>query len=428
MPTIYYGGTVVGATGTILTSVNSNSAPTFQAPAASSITIAGNSGSTTGNSFTFTGGTSGEVFTMAAGTMTASFNFLALPTTTSANGQILINSVPVFHAYGTDNVFIGTPAATSGNFTLTTASAYRNTAIGSGVLPLLTTGSHNIGVGYHALAAATTASSNVAVGDQSLYQLTTAGNFNTALGTLTLQNLGTGSANIAIGNTAGQHYTTSESSNIVLGADGTVGESNVMRLGTTGAGVGEVNKAFIAGVTGVTPGTAGALVTVTDSAGQVGTLGAGTNGQVLLGSTGANPVFATLTSSGSTITFTPGAGTLNLEAASGGMTWAVKTSTPIALVKNNGYGANSGTIVFTLPTTAAVGDTFSIIGMDGGTGWQVTQSNSPSQQIFFGNQKTTAGNTGSIASTNKYDCVTLVCLVANTTFYVETSIGNITVV
>ena len=40
---------------------------------------------------------------------------------------------------------------------------------------------------------------------------------------------------------------------------------------------------------------------------------AGTNGQVLLGSTGADPVFATLASAGGTITFTSGAGTLNLE-------------------------------------------------------------------------------------------------------------------
>lgn len=39
----------------------------------------------------------------------------------------------------------------------------------------------------------------------------------------------------------------------------------------------------------------------------------GTDGQVLLGSSAADPVFATLTSSGSTIAFTPGAGTLNLE-------------------------------------------------------------------------------------------------------------------
>jgi len=40
----------------------------------------------------------------------------------------------------------------------------------------------------------------------------------------------------------------------------------------------------------------------------------GTDGQVFLGATGADPAFATLTSTGGTITFTPGANTLNLEA------------------------------------------------------------------------------------------------------------------
>jgi len=77
-----------GAAGTILTSNGATAKPTFKAPATSSITISGNTGSTTGTSFTFTGGTSGEVFTMAAGTMTASFNFLSLPTTTSVAGTI----------------------------------------------------------------------------------------------------------------------------------------------------------------------------------------------------------------------------------------------------------------------------------------------------------------------------------------------------
>jgi len=72
------------------------------------------------------------------------------------------------------------------------------------------------------------------------------------------------------------------------------------------------------------------LTTITDhgvmvgsGAGAVTPLAVGTDGQVLLGSTGADPVFATLASAGSTIAFTPGAGTLNLETGS-----AVATSAP----------------------------------------------------------------------------------------------------
>lgn len=45
-------------------------------------------------------------------------------------------------------------------------------------------------------------------------------------------------------------------------------------------------------------------------------LAVGTNGQVLIGSTGADPVFAALTSTGGSITYTTGAGTLNLDVAS----------------------------------------------------------------------------------------------------------------
>lgn len=44
---------------------------------------------------------------------------------------------------------------------------------------------------------------------------------------------------------------------------------------------------------------------------------AGTNGQVIIASTGNDPAFASLTSSGGTITFTPGSNSLNLEAGGG---------------------------------------------------------------------------------------------------------------
>lgn len=44
---------------------------------------------------------------------------------------------------------------------------------------------------------------------------------------------------------------------------------------------------------------------------------AGTNGQVIIGATAGAPAFATITSTGSTITFTPGANTLNMEVTNG---------------------------------------------------------------------------------------------------------------
>ena len=44
-----------------------------------------------------------------------------------------------------------------------------------------------------------------------------------------------------------------------------------------------------------------------------------TNGQLLIGSTGVNPVLGSLTSTAGTITITPGAGTINLDLAGGGI-------------------------------------------------------------------------------------------------------------
>src|SRR5579859_737896 len=65
---VYYDGTrlvttAVGTATNVLTSNGAGVAPTFQAPAASSISITGNTGGAlTGNAFTFTGGTTGLSF------------------------------------------------------------------------------------------------------------------------------------------------------------------------------------------------------------------------------------------------------------------------------------------------------------------------------------------------------------------------------
>lgn len=64
-----------------------------------------------------------------------------------------------------------------------------------------------------------------------------------------------------------------------------------------------------------THATTNHAVQVGNATGQFTDLAVGTNGQVLLGSTGANPAFATLTSTANTITYTTGPATLNLETA-----------------------------------------------------------------------------------------------------------------
>lgn len=61
---------------------------------------------------------------------------------------------------------------------------------------------------------------------------------------------------------------------------------------------------------------------------------AGTDGQVVIGATGGAPAFASLTSADGTITFTPGANTLDLSATAGGLTANVQTTddTPTVLI------------------------------------------------------------------------------------------------
>lgn len=109
--------------------------------------------------------------------------------------------------------------------------------------------------------------------------------------------------------------------------------------------------------------------------------------------------------------------------------WNVVTTNTVMSV-NTGYFTNSasGAITMLLPTVASVGDTIKIANVSDTGTFTVTQNASPSQQIDYGNQHTTAGSGGSIASLNIGDAVTLVCYSANTFFIVTDSVGNFTIV
>ena len=79
----------------------------------------------------------------------------------------------------------------------------------------------------------------------------------------------TGSSNIALGAGAGGNLTTG-GANIDIGNAGVAGESNTIRIGNSG--IPPQNRAFIAGIRGVTTGNANAIPVVIDSAGQLGTM------------------------------------------------------------------------------------------------------------------------------------------------------------
>ncbi len=149
-------------------------------------------------------------------------------------------------------------------------------------------------------------------------------------------------------------------------------------------------------------------------------------GQLAVGTTAGDPVAATLTA-GTNIAITSATGAITINATgTASFTWVDVTGTTQAIAVNTGYIAdNAGLVTMTLPTTAAQGTTISIAG-NGAGGWIIAQN--ASQNIKFGNQTTTTGAGGSLASTNRYDQVDFLCTVANTTFVVRHVLGNLTFV
>lgn len=151
-----------------------------------------------------------------------------------------------------------------------------------------------------------------------------------------------------------------------------------------------------------------------------------TDGQVLIGSTGLNPVPATLTA-GANITITNTAGAITIEGTgpSPGFEWTDVTGTTQTMASNNGYVAdNSSLVTFTLPSTSNFGDEMKVIGKGAG-GWKIVFNTG--QTIILGNKECTT-TTGNLASTNANDSVYLLCTTANTVWTVSTGTqGNLDV-
>lgn len=162
-------------------------------------------------------------------------------------------------------------------------------------------------------------------------------------------------------------------------------------------------------------------VLVSSSAGVPSFSSTMTDGQLIIGSTGATPTAATLTQ-GSGITITNGPGTITIATSASGFTWNDVSGTTQAAAVNNGYIiSNASQTNVTLPATAAVGSVISIAGK-GAAGWIMTANTG--QVIHIGNQATSTA--GTLTSTNQWDCVSVVCVTANTTWNVTSAVGNIT--
>lgn len=174
-----------------------------------------------------------------------------------------------------------------------------------------------------------------------------------------------------------------------------------------------VTPAF--GGTGVSNPTAHALP-VAEGSSNFHFLGPLTNGQLLIGSSGADPIPGTITA-GTNISVSNGAGTITIAATGlAGIGWVNVTGASQAMSPDTGYVADFGTLcTLTLPTVSAFGTVIYVQGFGAG-GWSIAQN--AGQQIIVGNAASTVGAGGSVSSTNQYDSLTLLCVSANTTWTV----------
>lgn len=112
---------------------------------------------------------------------------------------------------------------------------------------------------------------------------------------------------------------------------------------------------------------------------------------------------------------------------SGVNSWIDVTSgaSPTNMVQNTGYYSDdpASNITFNLPATAVRDSVIRITNRQASFNFTIAQASG--QSIQFGNQVTTTGAGGSITSTAKGDSIEMICVVANTTWQVLSSMGNL---
>ena len=271
---------------------------------------------------------------------------IAVPSANNLN-VVTANSTPKFVGsgstltldFGLTNLMLG-----SDSTAITTASG--NVGVGFAALDIVTSGASNCSIGYGSMSSLTTGNNNVAVGAGALVSANSSGDTaigdsaisgnsggnNTAVGKATLTSLGgVGLNNAVFGAGSGNAYTGSESSNLLLLNAGVLGESNTIRIGTNGSGVGQQNRSFMAGITSVT--VASSAPVGINSSGQLSSLGFGTSGLVF-----------TSNGAGASATFQAVAASSLITTYNAGGLWSInsRAKTVRFLAWGGGGGAGSG--------------------------------------------------------------------------------------
>lgn len=100
------------------------------------------------------------------------------------------------------------------------------------------------------------------------------------------------------------------------------------------------------------------------------------------------------------------------------------SGTSAMLVSSGRYiPQNAALTIYTLPTTANVGDVIFINGKGAG-GWRISQNTG---QVIHGATDTTVGSAGFVASTARYNSIAIVCVTANTEWIIQSSQGSLTI-
>jgi len=203
-----------------------------------------------------------------------------------------------------------------------------------------------------------------------------------------------------------------------IGGNGTLAQSNGSIYTFTTAtypSTTTANQLLYSSATNTVGGLASAnsATLVTNASGVPAWTGSMTNGQILIGSTGATPVIGTITGT-SGISVAVGAGTITLSGTGSGIGWNEITGASQTMAPDQGYVTNNaGLVTLTLPAVAAFGTVINIVGKGAG-GWRIAQG--AGQQIQVGSTASTVGAGGYVESTNRYDSIELLCTTANTTW------------
>ena len=175
---------------------------------------------------------------------------------------------------GSENTGVGGYSLTVNN------SGDRNTAVGFESLRGNFSGSDNVAIGWKSMGSSSTGIENTAIGTSCLDENSASdrqtgigfqclkvsdGDDNTAIGHKALVGIQTAINNIAIGVNAGSSYTNAESNNLLIGNVGVLGESNKLKIGTSGTHT----TCEISGIHSITPPLATQNVVI-DSNGELG--------------------------------------------------------------------------------------------------------------------------------------------------------------